>query len=433
MGDRWRPFSMPKPMSSRNGSYELIVVGGGSAGVAAAVGAAQNGARTLLIESYGFLGGAATRSSVLAWCGIYPQRPPPQPPAAVGGVLMQVIAHLRAIGVPAEPYFSASGNWPIPLNPEATKLALDRTVGAAGVEVALHSMVVGASTHEGRIESIRCMAPGGDLLELSAPAFIDASGEVVLATLAGASACPLYLADHPVQPASFPARLTGVAATHGFDKARRAAAMANIVLSEGAARLRADGGIMTPIPGSDDVWWLSIEVSTGGLDGFELASAERDARTLVWRGVAALQAHVPGFERVNVSATGPKIGIRETRHVATLDPLREPALAAGAHPPDSVAIGCWPMEIHHATGKVEYRVIGGAGTYGIQLGALRSRDFDNLWLAGRNIGADNAAYASARVMATAFATGHAAGVAATTTDASITTIQAALRGQGAVL
>ena len=78
-------------MTGSPARYDVVVVGGGSAGVAAAAGAAQCGARTLLLESQGFLGGAATRSQVLAWCGIYPQTPPPRPQPAVAGVLSQVI------------------------------------------------------------------------------------------------------------------------------------------------------------------------------------------------------------------------------------------------------------------------------------------------------------------------------------------------------
>ena len=99
-----------------------------------------------------------------------------------------------------------------------------------------------------------------------------------------------------------------------------------------------------------------------------------------------------------MASTGPRIGIRETRHAATVAPLLEPLLTGGIRPADTVALGAWPMELHHGPGQTEYRRIGGSGVYGIPLGALRSRDFTNLFQAGRTLGADPAAYASARVM-----------------------------------
>jgi hypothetical protein len=190
---------------------------------------------------------------------------------------------------------------------------------------------------------------------------------------------------------------------------------------------------MTTIPGSGDLWWLATEVGTNGLDGADLAEAESDGRCLVWRGVEALRAGVPGFEGANVAATGPKLGIRETRHAATREPLREAALIAGLRPNDCVALGGWPMEIHHGPGRTEYRRIGGDGIYGIRLGALQALDFDNLLLAGRAAGADPAAYASVRVMGTAFATGHAAGVAAATRSRDQGAIRAELLRQRATL
>jgi hypothetical protein len=412
--------------------YDVVVVGGGSAGVAAAAGAAQSGARTLLVESYGFLGGAATHSIVLAWCGFYPQRPGPFPDRLVGGVATQVLDQLTGLGISVEPYYSPTGNWNIRLNPEATKIALDRTVEAAGVEVALHTMVTGATSAGGRIESLRINDHRG-IREIGAGAFVDASGDSDLAFLAGATPCSLHPVNHGRQPASFPVRIAGVAPGQTLDKAARAGAMARIERRLGRAELRRDGGTMTILPGTDDVWWLAVEAETNGLDGADLGEAERDGRALVWRGVEALRNHVPGFERANVSGTGPNIGIRETRHAATIGPLHEADLVEGRRRRDGVARGGWPMEIHRGPGKVEYRPIGGDGTYDIPLDALRSSDFRNLWFGGRTIGADAAAYASARVMGTAFATGHAAGVAAAMPNENIGAIRAELARQGALI
>ncbi len=411
--------------------YDVIVVGGGSAGVAAAAGAAQAGARTLLAEAQGYLGGAATHSIVLAWCGFYRQRPASPPERIVRGVADRVLDELERLGMSVAPYYSASGNWNIRLNPEATKIALDRAVTVANLDVRLHTSVTGVVRTGGVIEALRLSDHRG-CREVSAARFVDCSGDADLAFFAGGKPCPLHEVGH-IQPASFPVRITGIAAGQSLDKAARAAALASLERRHGRAELRADGGIMTTLPGTDDVWWLAIEVETNGLDGDDLAEAERDGRALAWRGVDALRRHIPGFERANISGTGPKIGIRETRHVATMAPLSEADVANAVRRDDGIALGGWPMEIHHGPGKTEYRPIAGDGVYHVPIGALRAADFDNLWLGGRTVGADPAAYASVRVMGTAFATGHAAGVAAALFTGSVGDVQRELGRQGAKL
>ena len=198
-------------------------------------------------------------------------------------------------------------------------------------------------------------------------------------------------------------------------------------------RIRADGGFLTLIPDASDLWWLGIDVETNWLDGADLACAERDGRLAAWHGVAALRAALPGFENAHVAATGPRIGIRESRHAAARAPLLEATLIDARRPDDTVALGSWPMEIHHGPGRTEYRGIGGDGVYGIGLGALQVAGLGNLWLGGRTLGAEPAAYASARVMGTAFATGHAAGVAAALPSAATEAVQRELLRQDAVL
>ena len=409
--------------------YDVIVAGGGSAGVGAAVGAAQSGAKVLVVERAGFLGGAATLSQVLAWCGFYPQTAGMTPEPVVGGVGRRALDHLQALGMDVAPYFSASGNWPIRLNPEATKLALDRTLSESDAQLALHSDIVGVAHASGRIETIETRDPRGRR-EISATAFVDATGDAELAFLAGATPCPLHEGD--CQPASFPVRISGVSPGASLDKAERAQCLSAISRRVGRAELRADGGILTALPGTADLWWLAIDVETNGLDASDLTVAEGDGRELAWRAVRAL-TEMPGFENASVGTTGPKIGIRETRHARTMEPLRESVLLGGIRPGGTVALGGWPMEILHGPGLAEYRSIGGDGVYGISLDALKSHDFHNVFLAGRCIGADSAAYASARVMGTAFATGHATGVAAALEGADLAGIQGELVRQNAIL
>jgi FAD dependent oxidoreductase len=417
-------------------TYDVVVIGGGSAGVAAAAGAARCGAKTLLVERYGFLGGAATTAGVLAYCGLHlcgVETPVP----AVSGVASDVLEHLRGLGVESPPRRSATtGNWVTPLNPEALKIALDRTAARAGADVTLHTLLIDVAVANGQIDAVRLADHAGHRT-VTARAWVDASGECNLAAMGGAVASPRFSVTRKTAPASYPVRISGIAGDLELDRGSIQAAACTVAAQLGRATIRQTGGFITRLPGTDDLWWLVVDLVTDGLSGPDMSTAERDGRDLVWRAVAALRAHVPGFARASIATTGPQLGIRETRHVASRDDVVEADAASGRLRPDGIARAAWPMEIHHGPDHTEYRPIGGGGYFHVPLGALRAAHADNLWLAGRTIGADPAAFASVRVMGTAFATGHAAGVAAALQAGSrpldVTTVIQQLRAQKALI
>jgi hypothetical protein len=398
-------------MTRASEAYDVVIIGGGSAGVAAAAGAAQCGAKTLLVERYGFLGGAATASGVLAYCGLHlcgSETPIP----AVQGVAADVLRHLRELDCESPPRRSvATGNWVTPLNPEALKIALDRTAAHAGVTITLHTSLIDVARNGNHIEAARLADHTGHRT-VTARTWIDASGECNLAAMSGATASPRFGATRKTAPASYPVRISGISGSLELDRAAIQAAACTVEANLGRATVRQTGGFITRLPGTDDLWWLVVDLTTDGLSGPDMSAAERDGRELVWQAVAALRIRVPGFERASIATTGPQLGIRETRHVASRNDVLEADAANGRLRPDGIARAAWPMEIHHAPGRTEYRPIGGAGYFHVPLGALQAAHAENLWLAGRTVGADPAAFASVRVMGTAFATGHAAGVGA---------------------
>src|SRR5260370_2348582 len=187
--------------------YDVIVIGGGSAGVGAAAGASQAGARTLLIERGPCLGGAATQKNVLTYCGLYTQSDPPM--QAVGGVASAVLDQLSRLGGIATAVRLAApiGHVVDIIDHEATKLALDRVVAACGAEVLLHTTLVNAARERDAIATITVQDDRGPR-ELSAKAFVDASGDGNLAALSGSSV--RYGNHGAVQVGTLPARLAAI-------------------------------------------------------------------------------------------------------------------------------------------------------------------------------------------------------------------------------
>ncbi|MFT3718833.1 FAD-dependent oxidoreductase [Pseudorhodoferax sp.] len=392
--------------------FDVAVVGGGAGGLAAAAAAARCGARTLLVERYGFLGGAASNAQVLSYCGFYKQGTAgPEP--AVAGIGEELLAGLRSLGMDTTPLRARSGNWIVMLDTEAVKLAFDRLALGAGVHLRLHSLLVQAHCEDGRLAQLTLGDHQG-LHRIRAHAFVDASGEADLARLAGVAMGMDAGTGAHAQPASLPIRIGGIPAGTAIDRARLGALIADYNQRRGAAAglTRPDGGVLARLPLSGDLWTMVVDIATDGVSAGDLTRAETRSRALAWDFVQLLR-QLPGCAQAYLAATGPQLGVRESRRPRAVDDVTADDAAAGRlRPEDGIARGCWPMEVHEAPGRVRFTPIGGGGHFDIGHAALLARGVPNLRLAGRVIGADAQTYGSIRVMGTAFATGQAAGVSA---------------------
>ncbi len=412
--------------------FDVVVVGGGSAGIGAAVGASGAGARTLLVERYGFLGGAATTAGVLTYCGLYMRGETPRP--AVAGAAAEVLDELSRLGTDVTPLRGRSGNWVVPFDPEALKLAADRVLRRAGAETWLHARLVEVARSGPRVTALRILDHAG-MRWIEAGACVDASGEASLAAQADVELAFSSLEETP-QPGSATVRVGGLPSGELPDRKMlaRIAAVANAALPEPC--IRPDGGVLMPLPGGTEAWWMCIDLRTDGLTAESLTRAEQQAREAIRACLDALRRE-PGMGGARLIASGPQFGIRETRRCATRALLRRDHVAAGLRSPEGVARGAWPMEVHEAPGRAVYTPVGGDGSFDIPLGTLHAAGLDNLWCAGRVMGADREAYGSIRVMGTAFATGQAAGVAAALNAAGAIPEAATVRGhlqrQGAII
>lgn len=413
--------------------YDVVVIGGGAGGLAAASGAARTGARTLLVERYGFMGGAATNAQVLAYCGFYLAGP--EPIASVGGIGRQVLDHLAEIGVDVAPVISKSGYWIVMLDTEAIKLAFDRVASKNGVEVRLHSRLTAARRESDRIVAVDLLDHAG-ITTIEASAFVDASGEANLAVAAGAALNPESGPGAHVQPASLPVRIGGVAPGTTFNRALMTEIIRDYNITAEKPILRLDGGVMAQLSLSREFWWMAIDLATDGLTGKSLTEAEIEGRELAWRNLTVLRKH-PGFENACLASTGPQIGIRETRRPLSRQDVTKDDASRGMRSDSSIAHASWPMEVHEAPGRARFVDIGGEGFFDIPHKAIEARDIRNLRLAGRVIGAAPAAYGSVRVMGTAFATGHAAGISAALSigkhESDVNEVRRLLQEQGGII
>lgn len=412
--------------------YDVVVAGGGPAGVAAAVGAAQCGARTALLERSGMLGGMATLGNVSAYCGFYTNGDDPLP--AVGGIGTALLDRLQSGGHPVAPRRSPANNWIVLLDAERLKLALDQLVADAGVDVFLHSAVTDVSVAEGRIDSLEARSRG-QAARFTASAFVDATGDAEVAMRAQVEMSVLRSGAGALQPSSFPARLGSTNILPIPDRATAERIATRVRRKNPTAPVRANGGFWMRLPDSHDLWWMGIDIPVDENGFRSMTDAERRARQAVHLWVEAMREE-KGFENTRIVLTGPVIGLREGRQAATEAVTLRSDAETGRLRDDGIARAAWPMEIHHAPENVEYLPIGGQGYFHVPYGALCARGIVNLFLAGRNIGADAGAYGSARVMGTSFATGHASGVAAALDPArkgAISPIQTELVRQGALV
>lgn len=410
--------------------FDVVVVGGGSAGIAAAIGAAQTGASVCLVEQYGFLGGAATNGSVLTHCGFFDQNKV----QTVEGVGQQVLNKFEERQLLQTQTMPETGNTVVLLDMETTKTVFDELVTEAGITLFLHSTVISAQVEGGVITSIEVAHRGGRMA-ITGRAFVDGSGDGVLIAASASEEIVAAVAER--QASTLVLRIGGTTEDADISTASMIAAVAAYQARTGVKLVRTSG-IAVRLPVSREVMLLVADQHRDVLDVNELTRAELDARQLGWHYLNAFRDSMSGWESTYLSATGPQIGIRESRRMKGRESVTADDVSDARKRPDDAIARCgWPMENHVAPGVTEYGGIKDKGWYHIPYGAICSETTDNLWGGGRLVSSDNRAYASLRVMGTSFATGHACGVAAavyaSTGRHDYELVKANLKTQGALI
>ena len=422
---------------------DVLVVGGGPAGLAAACAAARAGASTLLVEAHGCLGGTLTLVTLGGFCGIHAVIDEQRLGRVVGGLCLELEdrllacdallpprRHGRIVGVP---YESASLKW-----------VADDLAAAHGVQVLLHHAAVAVITDEQRVQAVIVESKGGRAA-IRARVVVDCSGDADVAARAGAG---FELGEAgQTQYGSTMFRLGGV-------DTLRAGALSRADIRDCLERAVADGhalprtatGVhLNPLPGVVHLNVTKLGDPDGDpfnlVDPVALGDAEREGRRQVRLYAEVFRRYVPGFEQARVIDIGARVGVRETRLVHGDQVLTEAHVRAGIRPPDGIACSSWPLETHGRGRDTQWDFLPDGRCYGIPYGCLVVKGFDNLLVAGRNLSATHAAQASVRVAGPCMAMGEAAGTAAAASLSAgddvravdVTALRAKLQRHGAIL
>jgi hypothetical protein len=422
---------------------DVLVVGGGAAGIAAACASARAGARTLLVERFGFLGGTLTAVTLGGLCGIHAVIDDARIGRVVGGLCLDLedrLRHCDAILAPKR-HGRIVG---VPYDCEALKRVTDEIIRAAGVRTLLHGQSVGAQVEAGRITSVFLETREGRVA-VRPQMVIDCSGDGDLAAAAGAQ---FRLGENGrTQYGSTMFRLGNV-----DTQVAGALSRADIrdclerAVSDGYELPRTATGVhVSPVPGVVHLNVTRLQKADGEPFDFtrslDIDAAEVEGRRQVFLYETVFRRYVPGFERARVIDIGALVGIRETRLIEGLETLTEAAVRQCEKPSDRIACTAWPLEHHGAGRGTQWEFLPDGDWYGIAYGCLVVKGFDNLFVAGRNLSATHIAQASARVAGPCFAMGEAAGSAAAMACAAgrvaaavdVPQLQAALERNGAIL
>ena len=389
---------------------DVVVCGGGVAGSMAAVAAARAGARTLMIERYGFLGGNATAGAVAQFNSWQTANGRP----VIGGLALEVVDRLRHYGAAGRhhSFVMSTGHRMdrVEYAPEVLKLVLDDMLTEAGVQPLLHSVLIGVH-HTGRqITAVQVHGKGG-ARRLPLRVLVDASGDIDALHQAGAAFLPLQTGED-LQPATMMFRF-GPVDFETFDALGVAERLALAQRGHAAGRLARAALHVSRAPFSNDGWFNISRLAVDATDPLALSEAEIEGRRQAWSAAQFLRAEVPGCAAGRLVAFATQVGVRETRRIAGDHVLSGAELRLPQMFDDTIAAGAYPIDIHPAAGGgLQYQALGDDHAYQIPLRCLLPISFDNALVAGRGVSATHEALAAIRVMTISMAVGQAAGTAA---------------------
>src|SRR5579862_1655813 len=442
--------------------FDVMVVGGGNAGCAAAIAAARHGARTLLVERYGFLGGTATAAMVGPWMTFHSGNE-----RIVGGIAQEMVERLMRKG--ASPgHLRDSSDYVAtitPFDPEVHKALLFEMMREAEVELLLHAYFLSAQTERESVTGAEFATVAGTrtqharvVIDATADALVAASsgvptqqgderGRVQPATLifrlshVDLAQLAAYVREHPGEMRSSlserertPENLTAVAGLYSLWEQAR---------NEGAVEIPRElvSFFISPYPDEVTVNMTRV-VDVDPLDPVDLTRAEVESRLQAMQLFEFFRSRVPGFGNARIAGTGTQVGIRESRRIVGRYTLTRDDVLSGRKFEDAVARSAYPIDVHNPSGSgtATHRLKPGE-SYEIPYRCLVPVNRDALLVAGRCISTTHEALASTRLTPTVMTLGQAAGTASAlasktgvpVADIDVKTLRGQLTADGVLL
>lgn len=430
------------------GDFDVVILGGGPAGIAAAVAAAHNGARTALIERYGFLGGMGTAAGVTNFCGMYGNRYGTID-QIVHGVADRFLDRIDRHGGLKAPHVVFGKIKAQAYDTAAFKIAADELLLEAGVRILFHAYGAGVVMDTtSRIDCLLVETKSGRQAVRS-KIFIDASGDGDLAYWAGATVDVADAANALMYPSTM-FRINDVprelALDRGWDKFP---AMMDAYEERTGHRFPRKTPIIRPQL-HDLEWRVNLTqvanadgTAVNGIDADELSLGEIEGRRQIAQAFGFLRAAIPELADSYIVDIPPQIGIRETRRIMGDYILTEEDVLGCASFEDTIGVNAWPIE-DHVKGGVVLRwpeIPASRGFNQLPYRMLLPLGLDNLFVAGKCASMTHGGQSAARVSGGCFVMGEAAGTAAamiagtgqTIREIDVKTLQVRLESQGAYL
>lgn len=409
-------ITLPSASIPVSREVDVLVIGGGASGIAAAIAAAKGGAQTMLVEQRGFLGGMGTVALVPAFCPFTDKRKP-----IIRGLGLQLMERMKQACDPQyREEYQEMLDW-VPIDPEVLKRVYDDAILESGVTPLYHTFVYDVVLSEDRrkVEGVVVVNKTGRSF-IPCRYIIDCSGDGDVAALAGA---PFQKGGEAgeLQPGSMCYLLANVDRprfTRYLDESGDTGQLHKTV--ELAIE---DGALPEGRKSISGLAWVSdylVGVNFGhvfGVDGTlaeDLTRGAIEGRRTAERQLQFFRRYVPGFERAHMVASGEQLGIRETRRIEGDYILTVDDFLAARSFPDDIARNAYYIDIHLANSKSEmtFNHLPPGVSHGVPYRIMLPVGIDNLWVAGRCVSSDRAVQGSLRVMPNCFSMGQASGTAA---------------------